>query len=218
MQGLWNETSTWGADPLRKWERKIALTIEYGGKAIYGGLTNLGAKATYGGADVEKIYAVATGVTDDMLKEDFEVIEKIDDQKQLVRITRFEYFSDTIPGLTERGLRFIEIAGNDEILFTLIGPQGADYTFEYGEYLFNLPILTHPSTPSAGQAVEAVHLIKFGDGDCLAVKTENHPVRFMLIAGAPFREPIVPYGPFVMNTIEEIQQTLRELRNGTFIK
>jgi redox-sensitive bicupin YhaK (pirin superfamily) len=28
----------------------------------------------------------------------------------------------------------------------------------------------------------------------------------------------VPYGPFVMNTIEEIQQTLKELRNGTFIK
>jgi len=40
----------------------------------------------------------------------------------------------------------------------------------------------------------------------------------MLMAGAPFKEPIVPYGPFVMNTIEEIQQTLKELRNGTFIK
>jgi len=28
----------------------------------------------------------------------------------------------------------------------------------------------------------------------------------------------VPYGPFVMNTREEIEQTLRELKNGTFIK
>jgi redox-sensitive bicupin YhaK (pirin superfamily) len=66
--------------------------------------------------------------------------------------------------------------------------------------------------------VEAIKLIKFSDGDHIAVKTENNSVRFMLIAGAPFREPIVPYGPFVMNTIEEIQETLRELRNGTFIK
>jgi redox-sensitive bicupin YhaK (pirin superfamily) len=40
----------------------------------------------------------------------------------------------------------------------------------------------------------------------------------MLIAGAPFREPIVPYGPFVMNTVEEIQQTLQDLRNGTFVQ
>ncbi|HXF85395.1 MAG TPA: pirin family protein [Anaerolineales bacterium] len=70
----------------------------------------------------------------------------------------------------------------------------------------------------AGQTVAAVHLIQFGEGDHIHVKTENSPVRFMVMAGAPFKEPIVPYGPFVMNTIEEIQQTLRELRNGTFIK
>lgn len=70
----------------------------------------------------------------------------------------------------------------------------------------------------SGETIEAVKLLKFSDGDCITVKTENKPVRFMLIAGAPFQEPIVPYGPFVMNTIEEIQETLKELRNGTFIK
>ena len=68
------------------------------------------------------------------------------------------------------------------------------------------------------QTIAAVHMLKFTDGDHLRVKTENRPARFMLIAGMPFREPIVPYGPFVMNTREEIQQTLNELRNGTFIR
>jgi redox-sensitive bicupin YhaK (pirin superfamily) len=70
----------------------------------------------------------------------------------------------------------------------------------------------------SGQTVEAVKLLKFTDGDHIHIKTENNPVRFMLMAGAPFKEPIVPYGPFVMNTIEEIKETLAELRNGTFIK
>ena len=70
----------------------------------------------------------------------------------------------------------------------------------------------------SGETVESVKMLKFNDGDHIPVKTENNPVRFMLIAGAPFKEPIVPYGPFVMNTIEEIQETLKELRNGTFIK
>ncbi|MFN8595853.1 MAG: pirin family protein [Anaerolineae bacterium] len=65
--------------------------------------------------------------------------------------------------------------------------------------------------------IEAVRLIKFNDGDQVAVTTDSG-VRFMLIAGAPFREPIAPYGPFVMNTMQEIQQALYELRNGTFIK
>lgn len=70
-----------------------------------------------------------------------------------------------------------------------------------------------------GQLVESVHLIEFNDGDSLQVNTTpDSGVRFMLMAGAPFREPIVPYGPFVMNTPEEIQQALYDLRNGTFVK
>lgn len=144
LQALWTETSLWGPDPIRKWERKIALTLEYGGKALYAGFTNLGAQATYGGADVEKIYAVTAGVTDDMLSEDLEIVETIENNRQLIRITRFEYFSNTVPDLLERGVGFIEIAGNDELLITLIGAQGADYTFEHGAYLFDLPILTQP--------------------------------------------------------------------------
>ncbi len=70
----------------------------------------------------------------------------------------------------------------------------------------------------AGQSISSVHMLKFGDGDHIRVKTDETAARFMLIAGKPFCEPIVPYGPFVMNTREEIQQTLLELRNGTFIK
>jgi len=70
-----------------------------------------------------------------------------------------------------------------------------------------------------GELVEAVHLIVFNDGDSLQVQaTPDSAVRFLLIAGAPFNEPIVPYGPFVMNTPAEIQQALADLRNGTFVK
>ncbi len=69
-----------------------------------------------------------------------------------------------------------------------------------------------------GQVVESVSMAVFNDdGNQIEVKSDAG-VQFMLIAGAPFKEPIVPYGPFVMNTKEEIQQTIQELRNGTFIK
>ncbi len=70
-----------------------------------------------------------------------------------------------------------------------------------------------------GQRVEAVRMVVFDDGDYLEVgAAPDSPLRFMLIAGAPFREPIVPYGPFVMNTTAEIQQALDDLRNGTFVQ
>jgi len=40
----------------------------------------------------------------------------------------------------------------------------------------------------------------------------------MLMAGGQFCEEIFPYGPFVMNTREEIQQAFEDLRNGTFVQ
>ena len=40
--------------------------------------------------------------------------------------------------------------------------------------------------------------------------------RLLLIAGKPLNEPIVQYGPFVMNTQEEIHQAMDDFRNGRF--
>ena len=70
-----------------------------------------------------------------------------------------------------------------------------------------------------GDFIEAVRLVSFNDGDYLTLQAApDSPLRFMLMAGAPFNEPIVPYGPFVMNTWEEIQQTLEDLRSGKFVQ
>jgi len=64
--------------------------------------------------------------------------------------------------------------------------------------------------------IPATHLVTFDEGDEVHVSTDQG-VRFLFLAGAPFREPIVPYGPFVMNTTEEIHQAVRDLQNGTFV-
>lgn len=61
-------------------------------------------------------------------------------------------------------------------------------------------------------------LVVFGDGDYIQAGAANEPVRFLLVSGQPLGEPIARYGPFVMNTQEEIQQALDDLRNGTFVK
>jgi redox-sensitive bicupin YhaK (pirin superfamily) len=69
-----------------------------------------------------------------------------------------------------------------------------------------------------GQAVGDPRLVVFADGDRIEVETAAEPVRFLLVSGKPLNEPIARYGPFVMNTPEEIQQALRDLRNGTFVR
>jgi quercetin 2,3-dioxygenase len=61
----------------------------------------------------------------------------------------------------------------------------------------------------------APKLVVLGDGDEIEVRADK-PARFLLVSGKPLNETIARYGPFVMNTQAEIQQTLRELQQGTF--
>lgn len=52
------------------------------------------------------------------------------------------------------------------------------------------------------------------NGDRIALTAGESGARLLLIAGKPIGEPVVQYGPFVMNTQEEIEQTLRDYRDG----
>jgi len=145
---------------------------------------------------------------------------------------RYQEVSDqTIPAVEKDGVKIRLVAGTvngisgpvteiaaaplymdvqlaPDVEWTLPTPEGYTviaYVFE-GEGVFS------------GETVSSVMMVKYEDGDHVHVKTENSPARFMLMAGAPFKEPIVPYGPFVMNTEEEIYQALADLRAGTFVK
>lgn len=52
------------------------------------------------------------------------------------------------------------------------------------------------------------------EGELIEIATDATPTRFILVAGRPLREPIAQYGPFVMNTREEIEQALRDYQSG----
>ncbi len=54
-------------------------------------------------------------------------------------------------------------------------------------------------------------------GDYLEIQAAELPVAFLLLAARPLREPIVQYGPFVMNTREEIEQAMADYKNGQLV-
>ena len=54
-------------------------------------------------------------------------------------------------------------------------------------------------------------------GDQIQIQAGDQPVAFLLLAASPLREPIVQYGPFVMNTHEEIEQAMADYRNGELV-
>ena len=61
-------------------------------------------------------------------------------------------------------------------------------------------------------------LVLFDRGDEVTVQAGEHGIRFLLVSGKPLEEPVAWYGPIVMNTREQLQQAIAELRDGTFIK
>ena len=60
-------------------------------------------------------------------------------------------------------------------------------------------------------------LVLFGSGDEVVIQAGDQGVRFLLVSGAPIREPVAWHGPIVMNTQAEIRQAMKDLRDGTFI-
>lgn len=54
------------------------------------------------------------------------------------------------------------------------------------------------------------------ENDHIVIRTSAHPARFVLMMGAPLNEPIVAYGPFLMNTQQEIVDAIEEFQSGKF--
>ena len=52
-------------------------------------------------------------------------------------------------------------------------------------------------------------------GETLVLAAGTAPARVLVLGGRPLREPVVAYGPFVMNTPAEIEQAIRDYQSGT---
>ncbi|MER3546210.1 MAG: quercetin 2,3-dioxygenase [Rhodanobacteraceae bacterium] len=53
-------------------------------------------------------------------------------------------------------------------------------------------------------------------GDWVELVANEKPARVLVVAGKPLNEPVVKYGPFVMNTPEQIVQAIRDFQTGNF--
>ena len=61
-------------------------------------------------------------------------------------------------------------------------------------------------------------LVLFDRGDEIVVQAGPEGIRFLLVSGKPLEEPVAWYGPIVMNTQAELNQAMRELQDGSFIR
>jgi len=106
--------------------------------------------------------------------------------------------------------KFIDVTLSAGRTFRETVPRGhtAFAYVDQGEILFG-------SEPTRAGAPS---LVLFGEGDLIEARAGTGGGRFLLAAARPLGEPIARYGPFVMNTRAEIEETLRDLRSGHFIR
>ena len=122
LVALWRETPFWGPHFLRKLERRVALSAEYGTKAAYGWLMGLATGAAYAPEDLEILvwigHATESAFTDPRVKK----VTQIDGTSFVARVPRYEAFTQVMLALIDRGVTIEQIAGNDDILITAIAP------------------------------------------------------------------------------------------------
>lgn len=159
LRGLWTSTTLLGPNPVRKLERKFALSMEYGFKAIYGAAMSTASTALYGELETQ-VFAIAEGVSEEMLarEPELKLIGRVDESQALVALPHYEAFTQLVPRLTRQGMRFVEIGDSDEIMLTALAPSTWVYNVANSELLFSLALPTDHNTRRLVINVPVEHL------------------------------------------------------------
>ena len=106
----------------------------------------------------------------------------------------------------------------DPLYFDVELPAGARFAHEVPAgyqaflYVFEGSVTVGPADAARPLDVHKAGI--FSDGDAVEVAGGAEGGRFILLAGRPLREPVVQYGPFVMNTTQEIERAIRDYQSG----
>ena len=137
----------------------------------------------------------------------FPLVEEADHSVKVVVGRYAEAVSPIIDEITEVNYLDVRVNSGGEFNCALAkGFNGLLYVFQ-GEGRAN------------DQAMPTHSLLTLnGDADPVVFIAGEQGARFLLISGKPIKEPVVQYGPFVMNTREEIEQAMHDYHSNNFVR
>jgi redox-sensitive bicupin YhaK (pirin superfamily) len=113
----------------------------------------------------------------------------------------------------------IQGVSTEPLYFDVALPAGATFSHSVDSghnvfvYVYEGKLKIGDSAPRALKTQSAGIL---SPGDRIDVTADEGDARFLMLAGRPLREPVVQYGPFVMNTVEEVEQAIADFQSGKF--
>jgi hypothetical protein len=154
---FWRETPLGQGNLVRGLERRLALSLEYGGKAIY--TVAIGALAGFSPADL-RIRSVVTPLSADDLAAEPRImkIRDLPGGAMLIETPRYQEYTEILRELGARGKDVLEIAGNRRILATVLARTDAALATPGATELFAIPIQSRPGWRRLGLDVEVEKL------------------------------------------------------------
>jgi hypothetical protein len=132
-------------------ERGFALGSEYFIKIGYAALIQKMLDASSDDEPRDIMFVVATLPPEVLAKEPrIKPVRMLNDNWQLVQTPRYKDFTEILLGLLDRGIPIAEIAGNREIMITVIAPKAAPLTIRDAPELFSLDLDAKPGFRRAG--------------------------------------------------------------------
>ena len=129
LKGLW-ALPTSGSGTVRKWERRFALSAEYGIKSVYAMLIGLGAQSAYSADETQRQIVVA-GWNDSITRSSgassrIKVVRKLDRGYTLLSIPRYNPFRDGLVALSDYSstVRIAEVSGAEVVTISGTAPLG----------------------------------------------------------------------------------------------
>jgi FAD/FMN-containing dehydrogenase len=129
LRGLWTDVPLRGPGTIRKFERRLVLSGEYGIKAVYASLIGLGTAGAYD-PDAPTRELVVAGWADSIGRDPrlsaLTVAAALDRGYTLLRVPRYSPFRDALIALSAhaRSVRIAEVNGNEIVTLTGLAPNG----------------------------------------------------------------------------------------------
>lgn len=145
IAALWRDVPMTGPHMVRKIERRVALTAEYSVKAVYGTLIGWASGAAYAEED-PRIHARVENAPAAIFS-DARVrrVKPLGGDSHIITLPRYEEMTKAVLALTAKGVRFLDIAGNDDILITVLARRGVPADLPGTRLVASTPILTDPT-------------------------------------------------------------------------
>jgi len=156
---IWADTPFFGRNFIRKLERKLSFTAEFAFKALYARAIGYASQSAYGPSEgMVTMHVVGDAQRIAAIDSRLQVLRDFGDGDVVITAPRWGGFTEIVPKLADTGARYVEINGNDEIVFTTVEADDLEAVPDHSRLLFNSMVVSPAGKRRSVYVVRVEHL------------------------------------------------------------